>query len=191
MGFSCGTVTPACPELRRDCALGSPWERRSPDRRGCPRHGVCAWVLGFSPFCKPVSPDRPRHHSRHTNNCHPDPAGRDPIFSFAPPFGASGRAVDGSRQDRLLGFSSLCEPPRSQRLCVIFIFILQNNAQIRLSSRSRKAGPDFFFRAAFWRVGPQWRDRGTIRLVRTQPSLPCPASRRERGLANQTATQFK
>ena len=25
----------------------------------------------------------------------------------------------------------------------------------RLSSRSRKAGPDFLFRAAFWRVGPR------------------------------------
>jgi hypothetical protein len=184
LGFSCGTVTPACPELRRDCALRSPWERRPPDRRVCPRHGVCAWVLGFSPFCEPVSPRRPRHHSRHTNNCHPDRSG--PIFSFAPPVGASGRAVEGSRQDRLLGLSSLCEPPRSQRRRLPrpgrgVIFILQNNEQIRLSSRPEA-------RAV---CGPQWRDRGTIRLVRTQPSLPCPASRGERGLANQTATQFK
>ena len=70
--------------------------------------------------------------------CHPDPAVRDPIFSSAPFFGASGRAVEGSRfsfhrdQDngviptgatRLLlsrglcapGLSSLCHPDPARR----------------------------------------------------------------------------
>ena len=62
---------------------------RGLSRAGCPRHGVCAWVLGFSSDCEsPVFiPPLP-------TKCHPDRSG--PIFSSAPLFGASGRAVEGS-----------------------------------------------------------------------------------------------
>jgi hypothetical protein len=44
----------------------------------------------------------------HPNNCHPDRSG--PIFSLAPVFGASGRAVEGSRHNHfVLALNSLLE----------------------------------------------------------------------------------
>src|SRR5208282_1650626 len=49
-----------------------------------------------------------------TQNCHPDRSG--PIFSFALPFGASGRGVEGSAFSALL-----CELCTLSDLCVIFI----------------------------------------------------------------------
>src|SRR5208282_1947719 len=84
---------------------------------GCPRHGVCAWVLGsssllfssllcelcvlcdlcviFSSLCL-------------TQVCHSDRSG--PIFSSAPPYGASGRAVEESWPARSpsVPFAALC-----------------------------------------------------------------------------------
>jgi len=57
------------PSSRRPAEGGSGATRFS---AGCPRHGLCAWVLGFHSFCEPACPLRPRRHPRATKSCHSD-----------------------------------------------------------------------------------------------------------------------
>src|SRR5208337_1925345 len=112
-----------------------------------PRHGVTHFLPVARPFRGVAIP----HHPAHSQDCHPDPAKRDPTFSFAPYSGASGRAVEGSWHPHLI------LPDSRFRLSLLH------------SSRSTPAKHANSIPKAVIPTGAtashavaQWRDRGTL-----------------------------
>src|SRR5208337_4098265 len=103
---------------------------------GCPRYRFCIWVLGSSSSgtVTLVYPELRRVYPAPRRDCAPG-------FTFGV----------GLSPLLCLSLCSLCSG-----LCELCVIVpLLRAVRTLLSSRSRKAGPDFLLPAAFWRVGPR------------------------------------